>query len=376
MDMIPRILTQTVKQGLKPGFINLIYGPRQVGKTYLLKQLADVIPGPGVSFSGDYQDDRSALSQTSPAILKGLVDHSQNVYVDEAQRIPNIGLSLKILIDTFPKKNFFVTGSSSLVLSRGIQESLTGRNITYKLYPLSTAELTLNLPPHQKISLLTNQILYGGYPKLLEFPTPQDKQDYLKNIIEDYLLKDVLLLKDVASPENLTKLATLLAFQLGSQVSYNELAKNLNIDVKTIIRYLYLLKHSFVIFELGSYSSNLRKEIAKAKKYYFWDLGIRNALIDQFHPLDVRPDTGQLWENFLAIERIKNQHYSRQSPRYYFWRTYEQAEIDWLEQTGSNISAYEFKWSSKPAKTPKAFRTAYHQEVTTINRDNYLEFIL
>lgn len=372
--MIQRTLSNTILKHLKPGFINLIYGPRRVGKTVLLKQIADKIM-PGVWFDGDERETRDALSNTSRVILRKLVDHSQVVFIDEAQRIPNIGLSLKILIDTFPKKKFFVTGSSSLTITQGIQESLTGRNITYKLYPLSTQEISANILNYQKVSLLEDQLRFGGYPYLQQLNDPKEKRDYLKSITEDYLFKDVILLKDISSPENLRKLATLLAFQIGSEVSYNELANNLNIDVKTVIRYLTLLKLSFIVFEAGSYAKNLRKEVAKSKKYYFWDLGIRNALVDQFHALDIRTDVGSLWENFLAVERLKKHEYSRNLIKYFFWRTYEQAEIDWIEDKDGDLSAYEFKMKPQRTKTPKAFRESYKKTVQTISKDNYLDFI-
>lgn len=373
--MIPRTLASTIKKNQKNGFINLIYGPRRVGKTVLLRQLTQSIPKPNIIwFNGDTQETREALSKTSELALSKLVEQTQYIVIDEAQRIPNIGLSLKILIDNFPKKIFYATGSSSLMLSRGIQEPLTGRTLKYRLFPLSTGELTHNLPKHQKISLLEEQLRFGGYPYLQQLKNAKEKQDYLKSLIQDYLFKDVLELKDIASPENLKKLSILLAFQIGAEVSLNELANNLGIDVKTVRRYLSLLKQSFVIFELGAFAKNLRKEIVKSKKYFFWDLGIRNALIDQFLPLDTRTDVGQLWENFLVVERLKKHEYQRRNIQYYFWRTYEQAEIDWVEIESNKISAYEFKWQKSKSYTPKAFREAYKTETKTISRENYLEF--
>lgn len=375
--MVPRILTKTIKGKQKKGFINLIYGPRRVGKTVLLQQLTKSVKKEQVVwFDGDTQETRDALSQTSQVFLSKLIQKKGYVIVDEAQRIPNIGLSLKILIDHFPQKIFYVTGSSSLMLSRGLQEPLTGRTIVYRLFPLSTAEIGGKLPGHQKVSLLSEQLRFGGYPYLQQLTGRQEKQDYLKSLVQDYLFKDVLELKDVASPENLRKLSILLAFQIGNEVSLNELANNLNIDIKTVRRYLSLLKQSFVIFELGSFSKNLSKEVAKSKKYYFWDLGIRNALTDQFLPLDSRTDVGQLWENFLIVERLKKHEYQRSSPQYYFWRTYEQAEIDWLEIRGEKIAAFEFKWQEGKARTPKAFKEAYQASVKLISRENYQDFIL
>lgn len=373
--MIQRELVNTIKNGQKAGFINLIYGPRRVGKTILLQQLSDIIKKPGVWFNGDHQETRDALSNTSYATLKKLVEHNEIVFIDEAQKIPNIGLSLKILVDSFPEKTFMVTGSSSLALSRGLQEPLTGRTIKYHLYPLSVEELTASLSPYQKSSMLDEQLIFGGYPYLQKLTSVDEKRQYLKSIIDDYLFRDVLELKDISSPENLKKLSVLLAFQVGSEVSLNELSVGLNIDIKTVVRYLTLLKQSFVIFELGAFSRNLRKEVVKSKKYYFWDMGIRNALTDQFLAIDVRPDTGQLWENFLAVERMKKHEYQKIPAQYYFWRTYEQAEVDWIEITNNKINAFEFKFGKTKPHTPKSFKQAYKTNVKIISKDNYLDFV-
>ncbi|KKR91687.1 MAG: hypothetical protein UU81_C0034G0007 [Microgenomates group bacterium GW2011_GWC1_41_8] len=373
--MITRTLADTIQKDQKPGFVTIIYGPRRVGKTVLLDQLMTGIKKEDVMwFNGDIQESRDVLSTNSDTVLRQLVQQAKNIVIDEAQRIPNIGLSIKILIDAFPEKRIYVTGSSSLMLSRGLQDSLTGRNKTYRLFPLSTHELTEELSMYQKRARLDEQLRFGGYPYLQSLATDHEKTLYLRSIVSDYVFKDVLELTTIEQPDNLRKLAILLAFQIGSQVSYNELAQNLRIDVKTIMRYLSLLRESFVVFEVGSFSRNLRNELSKSKKYYFWDLGIRNALIDQFMSLEVRPDKGQLWENFLAVERVKLHEYQANLKQYFFWRTYEQVEIDWLELQEGTIHAYEFKWRGV-AKTPKAFRDAYQTSVETISPDNYLEFI-
>jgi uncharacterized protein len=376
--MITRTLKKTIVKGLKPGFINIIYGPRRVGKTTLLKQITQDISAKDILWlNGDTQETRDILSNTSEAILSDLVKNSSTVVIDEAQRVKNIGLSLKILIDKYPKKTFYISGSSSIMLSRGIKESLTGRNLTYKLYPLSTEELSVDIPNHQKSSLIEQQLIYGGYPYLTHTSNSKEKQEYLKSIINDYLFKDVLELKSIEHPDNLKKLATLLAFQIGSQVSYNELANTLNLDVKTIIKYISYLKQSYIIFELSSFSRNLRSELSKSKKYYFWDLGIRNSLTGLFQTLDSRADTGHLLENFLVLERLKKQHYQRQETNNYFWRTYTKAEIDWIEVEGNKLSAFEFKWSfKKEAKVPKEWSDTYpNATFESITQKNYLPFI-
>lgn len=375
--MITRSLLKTIKKSEKVGFISVIYGPRRVGKTFLLEQIIrDYGRLKSIIFNGDTKETRDLLSSTSEVQLAKAVNGYDLIAIDEAQRIENIGLSLKIIIDNYPGKKVFVTGSSSIDIARGLKESLTGRTVKHKLYPLSTVELTTNLEPHQKMSLLDEQLIYGGYPYLQNLATGSEKQSYLESIVEDYLLRDILLLKDVAQPETLGKLTTLLAFQIGSEVSLHELSNKLGIDVKTVARYISLLKQGFVIFELGTYSSNLRNEVSKSKKYYFWDLGIRNAVIKQYFDLDSRKDVGELWENFLVIERIKKQEYSTSHTSNYFWRTYEKAEIDWIEvDSDGRMSAFEFKYSPKTVRTPKAFFDQYGVNVTEVNRQNYLAFV-
>lgn len=377
VEMIPRSLAKTVKKNQKPGLINLIYGPRQVGKTVLLHQLTQKTKDKDmIWFNGDTREAQQALSQTSEVALSKLVGGKKVVVIDEAQRVSNIGLSSKILVDKFPHKTFYVTGSSSLMLSRGVQEALTGRNLTYRLYPLSTRELTRDLPEYKKKSFLDEQLILGGYPYLTHLSTSSEKERYLTSLIDDYLFKDLFYLENINRPEAVRKLATLLAFQIGSEVSFNELANSLNISVKTVIRYVGLLKKAFIIFEIGAFSRNLRKEVTESKKYYFWDLGIRNALTGQFQELDARTDVGQLWENFLAVERKKKHHYRQRMRQYYFWRTYQKAELDWIEVKEDQIFPYEFKWSKSRVKTPKAFKEAYREEAKVVNKENYLDFVL
>jgi uncharacterized protein len=376
--MINRTLLNTIKQSEREGFINVIYGPRRVGKTILLEQIVRNSENlKSIVFNGDTEETRNLLSSTSEVQLTKATEPYELIAIDEAQRINNIGLSLKILIDKYPTKKFYVTGSSSIDIAQGLKETLTGRTIKHKLYPLSTAELTEGVERYKKASILKEQLIYGGYPYLQSLTTKKEKQMYLESIVEDYLFTDILVLKDVSQPTTLRKLTTLLAFQIGSEVSLNELANNLNIDVKTVDRYLSLLKQGFVIFELGTFSTNLRKEVAKSKKYYFWDLGIRNALIRQYFELDSRRDVGNMWENFLAVERMKKQEYAQTQVNNYFWRTYEKAEIDWVEVGANNeINPYEFKYTPKGVKTPKAFIDKYGAEAEEVNNENYLDFVL
>ena len=372
--MITRTLQKTIEDNYKPGYINLIYGPRRVGKTTLLHQLTDHLEK-FIWFNGDTEETRATLSTTSSVKLSKLVESYEVIVVDEAQRIRNIGLSLKILIDLYPNKRFFVTGSSSLALARGLKEPLTGRHLSYRLYPLSTSELLGELPQYQWLSQLEDQLTWGGYPSLLTLPTPQAKKHYLQDLVDSYLFQDIFTLATVEQPDLIKRLCTLLSYQVGNLVSYNELSVTLGIDVKTVMRYLSLLEQSFIIFTLPSYSSNLRIELSKSKKYYFWDLGIRNALAGQIDHTTMPTIKGQLWENFLCVERMKKIHYANLLTNMYFWRTQQQVEVDWLEIKDGQLSAFEFKLHAKKYRTPKSFKDTYHQEVSVINRENYLDFI-
>lgn len=377
--MIHRLLTDIIARTTKPGFVHVIYGPRRVGKTVLLEQLRDVYRAKRiVSFNGDTEETRTALGTTSEVKLRKLVESADTLFIDEAQRIPNIGLSLKILTDAFPEKTIVVTGSSSLDLVRGMREHLTGRNMTHNLYPLSTKELGGHLDRYKIPSLLDDQLLYGGYPYIQHCATASEKQDYLQSLIDDYLFRDIVWLERIENPDTLRKLTTLLAFQIGHEVSLNELSRSLGIDVKTVARYIALLEKGFIIFSVGAFAKNRRNEVTKSKKYYFYDVGIRNALTRQFLSLDQRTDVGQLWENFIFVERMKKQAYAERRAVHAFWRTYQGAEIDMLEEVDGKLDAFEFKWGKgmDTIRTPKAFFDAYKTTLTLINPNNYLEFLL
>lgn len=375
--MLIRDLEKTILKHVKKGFVALIYGARRTGKTVLLNKLREHWRNESaLLFNGDTEEDRFALSTTSEIKLTNLVKGKSLILIDEAQRIQHIGLALKILIDKFPEKKIIATGSSSLHLSHGLKENLTGRNLTFKLFSLSTKELAGTLDKHKISSFLEDQLVYGAYPYLCSLNTPQEKEAYLYSITEDYLFKDIFELEKINNKDTVRKLASLLAFQIGKEVSLNELARNLNIDIKTVARYLNLLEESFVIFQMGAYSTNLRNEIAKIKKYYFYDLGIRNALTKQFAPLNSRVDQGELWENFLIMEKIKQTEYDRKNKTFYFWRDYNGAEVDLIEQSGDGkLNAFEFKWKKNNFKTPQRFKMSYETNVLLINRDNYLDFL-
>lgn len=375
--MYPRQLKETIQSTTRPGFINLIYGPRRIGKSTLVKELTNQIPHANLLWiNGDISEDQSAFATTSLVKLQGLLKDITHLVVDEAQQIDNIGATLKIIIDHFPSLTIYVTGSSSLSLQQNAKSSLTGRHQTYYLYPLTTTELALGLPSHQAIGLLDSQLLYGGYPYLQQLTSTTAKINYLKTLINDYLFQDLYDLANINKPKIIEKLATLLAFQIGSQVSFNELSRQLGIDIKTVQSYIELLKQIFVIIELPSYSTNQRNELKQSKKYYFLDLGIRNALCDSFQPLSVRPDIGALWENFLILEKIKQNHYQNLGYSYYFYRTYTQQEIDLIETRENTINAYELKWTKAKVKPPKSWSIHYpHSKYALVNYNNYLDYI-
>lgn len=376
--MYPRQLQKTIESSLRPGIINFIYGPRRIGKSTLVKELTrKVTPSNLIWINGDISEDQSTFATTSLVKLQNLLRNITHLVVDEAQQIDNVGATLKIIVDHFPALTIYVTGSSSLSLQQNAQSSLTGRHQTFYLYPLTTKELSHNVQVHQASGLLESQLLYGGYPYLQQLTSATTKINYLRTLINDYLFQDLYDLANINKPKIIEKLATLLAFQIGSQISFNELAGQLNIDLKTVQSYIELLKQIFVIVELPSYSTNQRNELKQSKKYYFLDLGIRNALCDSFQPLSVRPDLGALWENFLILEKIKYNHYLQLGYSYYFYRTYTQQEIDLIEIKTPTINAYEFKWKSSKAKPPRSWLEHYPQaSFTLLNQDNYLDTIV
>lgn len=374
--MYERDLKKTVINNFKSGFASIIYGARRVGKTVLLEQIRQSLKEEKVLFfNGDTQESIDALNTRSEIKLSSLVENYTALFIDEAQKIPNITLAVKIILDKFPSKKVIITGSSSLQLISGAKENLTGRNYSFHLYPLSISELSRNVPPYKISALLDDQLVFGGYPFVFSLATKGEKENYLLQIVEDYLFKDILLLEKLDHPEAFKKLAVLLAFQIGSEVSLNELANSLNISVKTVSRYLDLLEKSFVVFHLDAYSTNVRNEVNKSKKYYFYDLGIRNALIKQFQQISGRVDTGYLWENFLIVERMKTFEYAGSRRKHFFWRNYAGAEVDLVEVDDTNtMLAFEFKWQKSRAKTPKNFKDNYNIEAKVVTKDNYLDF--
>jgi predicted AAA+ superfamily ATPase len=367
---------QNLGKYLKPNKVLVILGSRQVGKTTLVKSFLSKTSLKYKLDSGDNLKTQSILSSQDFEQIIDYVSGYELYVIDEAQRVPNIGMGLKIIVDQVPRIKVIATGSSSFELSGQIGEPLTGRKKTLTLYPMSQIELT---DLHNKYELkekLEEWLIFGEYPAVITAKNKKEKIEILEEIVNSYLLKDILELEKVKGSKVLLDLLRLIAFQVGNEVSLSELGAQLGLDYKTVSRYLDLLEKSFVLFNLRGYSKNLRKEITRKSKYYYYDNGIRNTVISNFNKLELRDDLGKLWENFLAVERLKTQEYKRIHVHNYFWRTWEEKEIDWIEEKEGNLYAYEFKYSKEKTKFPKSFLAAYPKAKTkVINTFNYLDFL-
>lgn len=361
---------------LKPNKVLVIYGSRQVGKTTLLKHF---LKKTNLKYKIDSGDNIRVQQILGSQDFSQILDYAAGyelIVIDEAQRIPNIGMGLKIIVDEIPGIHVIATGSSSFELSGQVGEPLTGRKTTLTLYPLSQNELVKHFNLHELKEKLPEFLVYGKYPAVITAKTKKEKILILEEIAHSYLLKDILELERVKSSKILIDLLRLLAFQVGNEVSHSELATQLGIDYKTVARYLDLLEKAFVLFNLRGFSRNLRNEISRRSKYFFYDNGIRNAIISNFNNLELRDDVGKLWENFLVIERLKTQEYKNIHANNYFWRTWEQKEIDWIEERGGGIFGYEFKWGRKKGKVPEDFLKAYKTaKFKSIDKNNYLDFL-
>lgn len=373
--MIERAIYQQIINNLFKGKAIIITGPRQVGKTTLLQAIMKESESKVLYLNCDEPDIRPKLENASSTSLKALIGDNALILIDEAQRVKNIGLTLKLLVDNFKGIQIIATGSSALELANEINEPLTGRKREYHLYPFSTAEMVANSSIIHETRLLEQRMIYGFYPDIVN--SPAEAQANLLDLGNNYLYKDVLSLQDVRKPALLERLLVALALQIGNEISYTEIGQTIGTDNKTIDRYVELLEKCFVVFQLGGFSRNLRNEIKKGKKIYFYDNGIRNAIIKNFSPLSLRQDIGALWENFLVSERKKVNHYANHYVNSYFWRTHQQQEIDMIEETGGKLYAWEFKWNEKAkVKIPASFLEAYPGSITgTVNRQNYMEFL-
>lgn len=367
----PRLLEQRITNHLFKGKVVIIYGARRVGKTTLVKKIQSEYPD-SLYFNCDEPDVRLALTDKTSTELINYLGNKKLVIIDEAQRVRNIGLTLKLLVDNAPNLQVIAIGSSSFDLSNRIVEPLTGRAFEFHLGPFSLVETSAD--PIELRRLLETRLIFGLYPEVVT--AQNERQDILRTIYKNYLYKDALEYQGLKNPDLVEKLLTALALQIGSEVSLTELASLLGIDQKTVSSYIRLLELAFIIFRLPPLSRNLRKEISKSRKIYFWDSGIRNAVINNFNPLALRNDTGPLWENFIIAERLKRNEILGKHANYYFWRTWNQQEIDYVEEEGGVLSGWEIKWTGKEKKPPKAWAENYkNASWRVINRENFLKFL-
>lgn len=354
----------------------VIYGSRRVGKTTLLNDFLSICRLKYKLDSGDNIQVQGIVSSQDFGQLKEFASGYELMAIDEAQKIPSVGRGLKILIDQVPNLRIIATGSSSFELSGQIGEPLTGRKNTIILYPIAQCELRQIYNNYELRQKLNEYLVFGAYPEVITAADKTKKQQILEELVHSYLLKDILEIERVKGSKILLDLLRLVSFQVGNEVSISELASKVGIDAKTAGRYLDLFEKSFVLYNLRGFSRNLRKEITKKSKYYFYDNGIRNAIISNFNNIEIRNDIGALWENFLIAERLKKISYNSIFSNNYFWRTWDQKEIDYIEEREGKLFAFEFKWSGV-AKPPKEFLSAYPgSEFKTINQENYLDFVL
>lgn len=374
MDLA-RLITKQIIQKIGQQKVLLLYGTRRVGKTMILNQLAKQYGDAYLLLNGEDLDDVEKLMKRTSANYKSLVGSKKLVLIDEAQNIPEVGKVLKLMIDQIKGITIIATGSSSFDLINKTGEPLVGRSYQFQLFPMALCELE-----EDHITLernLEHRMVYGSYPELWKIENEAEKEAYLKELVQGYLLKDIFIFREIRNAHKIFQLLKLLAYQIGNEVSLNEMANQLGINKATVEHYLDLLTKVFVIYPLGGFGGNLRKEVVKTKKWYFFDNGIRNAIISDFKPLQSRNDSGVLWEQYILSERQKRNHYAQYKPEYFFWRTYDQQEIDFIEVYRKEISAFECKWGKEKAKIPAAFAKQYpNSAYTVINRDNYQPFVL
>jgi len=365
-----------IQREIKKGKVLIIYGSRQVGKTTLVN---DYLSGTRLRYrlvSGDDIQTAIELSECTMTSTINFVGDYELIVIDEAQKIQNIGLALKLMVDNFPEKYYIATGSSSFDLASKTAESLTGRKNVVELFTISQQELLDKSSRSELKQRLESYLIYGSFPEVINQASYQDKEKIIKQIANSYLLRDILEFEGIKNSKVILNILKMVALQVGSEVSTVEIATSVGIDYKTVMKYLDLLEKSFVIFSLSGFSRNLRKEVSKMSKYYFYDIGIRNALISNFNKLSDRNDVGQLWENFLIIERLKKNSYTNLSTNYYFWRTYDQKEIDLIEENSGKLFGFELKWQDRKTKPPKLWLETYENaEYKEINTGNYLDFL-
>jgi uncharacterized protein len=377
-DYIPQAQLARLSQLVAAGKAVILYGPRRVGKTTLLREYAaQQPPGSVLMVSGDDIAVREYLESQSIETLKSFVGTRLTLIVDEAQYVRQVGLNLKLLVDHVPGLKVIASGSSSFDLAQQTGEPLTGRKATLLLLPLAQLELQAVETAHESRARLEHRLVYGSYPEAVLTTGNEQRELYLRELVSSYLFKDILALENIRQSDKLRRLLQLLAFQIGKEVSVAELGTQLGMSKNTVDRYLDLLEKVFVIYSRTGFSRNLRKEITKSRRYYFVDNGIRNALINNFNPISLRDDTGALWENYVCTERLKANLYKGLSVQSSFWRTYDQQEIDLVEEAGGVLRGIEVKWRAGKQRCPRAWANAYPDATfEVIHRDNYLDFVL
>src|SRR3989339_1071925 len=368
--ILARKIQKRIENSLFKGKVIILYGPRQVGKTTLVKKILESYLNDSVYFSCDEPDVRQALTNKTSNALHSFLGNKKLIVLDEAQRVKDVGLTLKLLVDNFPNIQIIATGSSSFELSNKVIEPLTGRNVEFHLYPFSVQEL-LSVNDQLTVQrILERRLIYGMYPEVIK-ASGAEEEKAVRSIARDYLYKDILMFQDIKNPEILEKLLQALALQLGNEVSYNELSQLVGVDKNTIDSYIRILEQAFIVFRLPPFSRNIRNELKSLRKIYFYDNGIRNALINNFNFLDLRNDVGALWENFTISERIKWNQNKNKNCNIYFWRTHDGQEIDYIEESEGKIQAFEFKWKKQKYKAPKKFTDFYPKaNVSLVHRDN------
>lgn len=378
MSFIPREIESKINRFFLPNKVLVILGARRIGKTLFLREFVKDLDSSILQLNGEDLSTHDILKTRSVENYKRILGKNKVLIIDEAQKIPDIGGVLKLMVDEIPGIRIVATGSSMFDLNNQLGEPLTGRKFTFLMFPFAQMEYNQIENPIQTYSNLEERLIYGSYPELLQYASFNEKAAYLKELIQSYLLKDILELDGLRNSSKMFDLLRLIAFQIGKEVSLEELGRQLAMSKNTVERYLDLLSKVFVIFKVSGFSKNLRKEISKSNKWYFVDNGIRNAIIANFNPIGIRNDIGDLWENYVISERIKYQNYTGMSSNNYFWRTYQQQEIDWIEERDGNLFAYEMKWKqTNKIKAPSAWRDNYPEsEFSIIHPGNYLDWIL
>lgn len=377
MIYIERILQEQLVDALEPQKVVVLVGARRVGKTVLIQKIVEKLPETVLLLNGEDMAVSELLQRRTVQNYKNFLGKNKILIIDEAQKIENIGDILKLMVDEISDLRILISGSSALNMVTEIAEPLTGRMRTFHLYPFSESEFQEIEDPLQRKDNLIRRLIFGNYPEIVQLNDDHERSAYLQELVNAYLLKDILTFENVRNSSKFYSLLKLIAFKVGSQVSYQEIGAQLSISKNTVERYLDLLSKSFVLFKLSGFSRNLRKEVSKSSKWYFYDNGIRNTLIANLNPAEMRNDIGILWENYIISERLKYQRYNKLLVNNYFWRTYDRQEIDWIEERGGRLHAYEFKWNPKKTRIPPSWQKSYSSsEYKVISPDNYLEWIV